>query len=167
MCVPTQIICCCLNEDYLAEKPLGKNSWNSVIMAEHTWTGPWAWAGWVATFPHARISAKWALKVPSKTPFGNVLSLKTALCHLLPSLHANGFIHFPLTLSGMMHALLSLNFSLCGKCNLFQFCRKDLFKENLVFAHLIAAFPLASSPSHCILLSKANVQPVYLSALKA
>lgn len=40
MHVPTQILCCCLNEDCLAEKPSGENSWNSVVVAEHTWTGP-------------------------------------------------------------------------------------------------------------------------------
>lgn len=114
MCVPTQILCCCLNEGYLAEKPSGENSWNSFVMTEHTWTGPWAWTDWVPTFPRAQISAKWALKLPSKSPkvpLGNMLSLKTALCHLLPSLHASGFMHFPLTLSSMMRALLSLNFS--------------------------------------------------------
>lgn len=67
----------------------------------------------------------------------------------------------------MMRALLALNFSLCGKCNLFQFCRKDSPKKNLVFACLMAVFPLASSPSHHILLSKAKAQPVDLSAPKA
>lgn len=87
----------------------------------------------------------------------------------LPSLHASGFMHFPLPLSGMMHAMLFLdwgNFSLHGKHNLFQLCRKDLCKKDLVFVHLMVVFSPASLPSHRVLLSKANIQPVYLPALK-
>lgn len=37
MCVPTQTLCCCLSEEYLAEEPSGENSRNSVVVAEHTW----------------------------------------------------------------------------------------------------------------------------------
>lgn len=78
--------------------------------------------GWLVTnFPHVRISAKWALKLPSKSSFGNILPLKTALCHLLPSLHASGFMHFPLTLSSM----LSLHFS---------WLRKLFCMENAAFS---------------------------------
>lgn len=78
--------------------------------------------GWLKTnFPHVQISAKWALKLPSKSPLGNILSLRTALCHLLSSMHANGFMHFPLMLSRM----LSLNFS---------WLRKFFCMENVAFS---------------------------------
>lgn len=80
-------------------------------------------------FLHVRISAEWALKLPSKLPLGNVLSLKTALCYLLPSLHASRFMHFPLTLFSMLSLQFFLDemIFLPGKCSLFQ-CFRTLFK---------------------------------------
>lgn len=98
MLVPTRTPCCCLSVGYLAEKPLGENSWSSVIMSEHTW---------IPASPHVQISQKWALKLPSKSPLGNVLALKTALYHLLTSLHTGEFMHLPIMFLGMLHAWLS------------------------------------------------------------
>lgn len=93
----------------------------------------------------SKVSLEVAFKVTSWE-----CTLKTALCYLLPSLHAGGFMHFPLTLSTMLSPKFPWlrKIFLHGKCSLFQFFRKDLFKNNLVFAHLVVASPLSSSSSH-------------------
>lgn len=41
--------CVCLRrsfEGYLAKKPLGENSWNSMVVSKHAWLGPWGWTSW-------------------------------------------------------------------------------------------------------------------------
>lgn len=135
MLVPTRTPCCCLGVSYLAEKPLGENSWSSVIVAEHPS---------IPTSTHVQISQKWALKLPSKSPLGNVPVLKTAL--------GLSFKHFPFVFLGMMHAWLSQFFLseevfLCvenGSC-----IKKKIVERNLMYAQLMVVFLPPSVFSSC------------------
>ena len=126
--VPTQILCGCLNKGYLAKKPLGENSWNSLAVSEHAWLGPWGWTSWTPASPSVQISQEGALDLPSESPLGNIFSWSQPFAILR---HLCMLVNFCVFHScswawWLSQSLDWTHFSVRGKCELFHpFCRRE------------------------------------------